>query len=1105
MERPPEHDPQQLLAQRDFVRALAAQLVGGANADDLSQEAWLRVLDEGRHRGVRELRPWLRRVLQRLASNLRRGERRRRARDRQVGEAHDTAGPSVDDVLACEEARRHVVAAVLALDEPFRRTVLARYYEGASSEEIARRERIEVATVRSRLKRAHDRLRAQLDDRHGGRAAWAAPLGWWIGAPGAGVTTVSTWIAMSTTKKLAGVAAVLLLLSVSLWWQPWAGKAEPAPGQPSSAAGGEVAAAPSPSQPTRQVAAMSPDAPSAVTFVPPPLIDQTLRDVPVRVLDRATLRPVAGAELRFLPYEIDYHHPAVIADRALIDQARSPDWIREVGERVVTADDGTAVVHLPQGGGRVIASRGELWSDAKVEPEHLLPGERAVVWLEQMRWLRVRLVDAAGVAVVGMPLLVSTADDPPITPGSGGYESLSAPSGADGIVRIPCRDDRSAVRVRPRMVGPDVKEVALELPEALDRVTEVGCASTCKLTIEVRTPSGRLWPGELVGEIRPLVPGGAAWTTTSTMATRWNSMVSGVYRFTDVQVASSYHVSVHPAWGIPVEMRAETDVVAPRHAGEEAVVTLTLPDEPCVVRARFVAADGSALPEEARLFGSMQLLGTRWDVFSYAALLDGVLEWVVPRGSVGGGVVHARGMHGRSGVETSCEWRLSAPAHPGLQELGTLRLVAPGVIVAGRLDIGPEPWRGPPVNVQVEAEQADGSWRSLGDCAIDPAREVAFELMQACDAERVRLSIQPSAHVLPAEPVVVARGTTDVVLPVLRGVALRARVLAPVAFANALRCTVTPRDGAGLPTMLEEREPVSRATARPADFDGEVATFVWPALPPGHYDVEVRAPGMAQPLAVVSDVRVAPGVVDPRLETIDVRRAARVLKVSVIATPDGAGALERGGVLAFEPDPDGERCGMLFDADGRAELLLGAQPVDLLVVMPGCRLWRATGVTAEVVEVTMQPCVEVPFRLAPRVAEALAGLPVTVSLRPTRADRAADDAPTNFWRPGQRRPEVSTTWIWLECPQGTGSVLLPDAALATGRLPMAASGTFRIEMVVHGPHRSLTLGEMYLPRRPRWPLLPRIVEIDVDAPVPFEVDLEPEALQNLIENVARQR
>ena len=37
------------------------------------------------------------------------------------------------------------------------------------------------------------------------------------------------------------------------------------------------------------------------------------------------------------------------------------------------------------------------------------------------------------------------------------------------------------------------------------------------------------------------------------------------------------------------------------------------------------------------------------------------------------------------------------------------------------------------------------------------------------------------------------------------------------------------------------------------------------------------------------------------------------------------------------------------------------------------------------------------------------------------------------------------------------------------------------------------------------PLLPRIVEIDVDAPVPFEVDLEPEALQNLIENVARQR
>src|SRR5688572_29348290 len=74
-----------------------------------------------------------------LAANQRRGERRRSERERRAGERRTTEGPSTADVLACEEARQRVVAAVLGLEEPFRAAVLARFYECLDDDAIAAR------------------------------------------------------------------------------------------------------------------------------------------------------------------------------------------------------------------------------------------------------------------------------------------------------------------------------------------------------------------------------------------------------------------------------------------------------------------------------------------------------------------------------------------------------------------------------------------------------------------------------------------------------------------------------------------------------------------------------------------------------------------------------------------------------------------------------------------------------------------------------------------------------------------------------------------------------------------------------------------------------
>ncbi len=104
---------------------------------------------------------------------------------------------------------RAVVDAVLALDEPYRSVVLARYFRGWDPNRIARESAIPIATVKSRLQRALSLLREKLDRTHGGRANWALAL-----APFAGVGRAAT---IATALKLVAASAVVLAPAYFLW------------------------------------------------------------------------------------------------------------------------------------------------------------------------------------------------------------------------------------------------------------------------------------------------------------------------------------------------------------------------------------------------------------------------------------------------------------------------------------------------------------------------------------------------------------------------------------------------------------------------------------------------------------------------------------------------------------------------------------------------------------------------------------------------------------------------------------------------------------------------------------------------------------------------
>ncbi|MEW6745177.1 MAG: sigma-70 family RNA polymerase sigma factor [Planctomycetota bacterium] len=207
----PLDDPtlDQLIKQSCWMPRLAeAILRDRALADDAVQQTWLAALEKrGETRAVS--RPWLARVLVTRALKLLRGEGRRRSRERAASIPEPIGSP--EELALVEERRRRVVEAVLALEEPYRTTVVLRFWSGLSSEEIGKRTDTASATVRMRLKRALAQLNEKLSRTSDQRGAWALTLfldalKW--GAPAS--------VAAVPHATVAAAAALVLALSLGV-------------------------------------------------------------------------------------------------------------------------------------------------------------------------------------------------------------------------------------------------------------------------------------------------------------------------------------------------------------------------------------------------------------------------------------------------------------------------------------------------------------------------------------------------------------------------------------------------------------------------------------------------------------------------------------------------------------------------------------------------------------------------------------------------------------------------------------------------------------------------------------------------------------------------
>ncbi len=199
------HDPlSEALAAEAGLRGVARALLADPQAaEDAVQHAWLRWLQHGR--GVPL--PFLRRAVRNEAIDQRRSRARRTARETDA--AREDLAPSAAEMVAGEQERRRLWAAVHALDEPYRGTIWLRFYEDLPPRGVAKRLGIPVETVRTRTRRGLEILRQRLEQEGG--SDWRGRLAMAFGLP--------LLVATSPIPLLVGglVAAVLVVGIASAW------------------------------------------------------------------------------------------------------------------------------------------------------------------------------------------------------------------------------------------------------------------------------------------------------------------------------------------------------------------------------------------------------------------------------------------------------------------------------------------------------------------------------------------------------------------------------------------------------------------------------------------------------------------------------------------------------------------------------------------------------------------------------------------------------------------------------------------------------------------------------------------------------------------------
>ncbi len=212
MTQPLNLSPETLLAQTDWLRFLARQLVQGQdNQNDLVQETYLQTLrrppTDARLTGA-----FMARVMRRLAA--RRGQREGQRHRVESNASCQVTKASPKELVERLTIQRDLVDSLLGISAAHRDVLILRFYEDLGPKEIANRLNIPLATAKSRLQRGLRELREKMSRTYGNDDQLIrslAPL-----AALAGFSEPQT-VTGATTLFLAKITGVAALVLFAIW------------------------------------------------------------------------------------------------------------------------------------------------------------------------------------------------------------------------------------------------------------------------------------------------------------------------------------------------------------------------------------------------------------------------------------------------------------------------------------------------------------------------------------------------------------------------------------------------------------------------------------------------------------------------------------------------------------------------------------------------------------------------------------------------------------------------------------------------------------------------------------------------------------------------
>ncbi len=386
-----ERTLEDLAARSEWVRSLARNLIAdSATTEDIAQEASLAAIV---HRGaIRDSEAWWKAVTHKLVANFHRRDVRHRRRERD-GARPDFVEDTAESVIQIEQ-QRLLAAAVLALDEVFRNVVVMRFYDGLERREIAGRLDLPIATVNSRLTRAMAKLRERLEKEYGSDRGWMVVL-----APLAASARPAEFLAVGVFLTQPMFLAVAALITISLGLGLWAsastlwGGASPNPvAIPSASVTVDEEDTPAAGSPARQVVEQDPQTrevdPSKLHGIVVDLEGKPVPGAVVRRLDKAS-DPLRVGQSRFTPSH----------DNDL-------DLFLARGPRVPLDRKARFAIAKEQHHAAWSASFGDLRGVLTISFVGRRPATENRIVLHPLEEVRVKVVDATGQAVAGIPVVV---------------------------------------------------------------------------------------------------------------------------------------------------------------------------------------------------------------------------------------------------------------------------------------------------------------------------------------------------------------------------------------------------------------------------------------------------------------------------------------------------------------------------------------------------------------------------------------------------------------------------------------------------------------------------------------------------------------------------